>query len=131
MLDVGRLILRLTLAGLVLFHGVDKLLHGIAWMKGPLQAAGLPQFVGYGVFLGEVVAPLLVILGLWTRPAALVIVVNMIMALVLDAGRFILTINSVGGWGVETEAFYLLSAVTLFFVGAGGFSVSRGKGLLS
>lgn len=131
MLDVGRLILRLTLAGLILFHGIDKVLHGIAWMSGPLRSAGLPQVVGYGVFLGEVVAPLFVILGLGTRVAALVIVANMVMALVLDAGRFILTINSVGGWGVETEAFYLLSAVTLFFVGGGGISVTRGKGILS
>ena len=131
MLDVGRLILRLTLAGLILFHGIDKVLHGIAWMSGPLRSAGLPQVVGYGVFLGEVIAPLFVILGLGTRVAALVIVANMVMALVLDAGRFILTINSVGGWGVETEAFYLLSAVTLFFVGGGGISVTRGKGILS
>ena len=131
MLDVGRLILRLTLAALILFHGIDKVLHGIAWMSGPLRSAGLPQVVGYGVFLGEVIAPLFVILGLGTRVAALVIVANMVMALVLDAGRFILTINSVGGWGVETEAFYLLSAVTLFFVGGGGISVRRGKGILS
>ncbi len=131
MLDIGRLILRLTLSGLILFHGIDKILHGIAWMDGPLHAAGLPAFVGYGVFLGEVVAPVFVILGLGTRLAALVIVINMVMALALDAGRFLLTINSGGGWGVETEAFYLLSAVTLFFVGSGKISVTRGKGLLS
>ena len=131
MLDIGRLILRLTLSGLILFHGIDKILHGIAWMDGPLHAAGLPTFVGYGVFLGEVVAPVFVILGLGARLAALVIVINMVMALSLDAGRFLLTINSGGGWGVETEAFYLLSAVTLFFVGSGKISVTRGKGLLS
>lgn len=131
MLDVGRLILRLTLAGLILFHGIDKVLHGIAWMSGPLSAAGLPAFVGYGVYIGEVVAPLFVILGLGTRVAALVIVVDMIMALVLDAGRLLLTISPTGGWGVEIEAFYLLCAVTVFFVGAGSISVSRGKGPLS
>ncbi len=131
MLDVGRLVLRFTLAGLILFHGIDKVLHGIAWMGGPLSAAHLPAFVGYGVYVGEVVAPVFLIIGLGTRIAALIVVVNMVMALVLDAGRFLLTINQTGGWGVETEAFYLLCAVAVFFLGAGRLSVSRGKGPLS
>jgi putative oxidoreductase len=128
--DVGRLVLRVTLGGLILFHGVDKILHGIAWMRGPLAAVHLPFFVAYGVFVGEVAAPAFLILGLGTRAAALAIVVNMGMALLLEAGRLLGTISPTGGWGAEAEAFYLLSAVTAFFLGAGRLSLSRGRGAL-
>jgi putative oxidoreductase len=130
-LEAGRLVLRITLGGLILFHGIDKVLHGISWMQAPLAAAHLPGFVAYGVFVGEVAAPVFLILGLGTRLAAVAIVINMVMALVLDAGRLILTISPTGGWGVETEAFYLLCAVTALLLGGGRLSVTRGRGALN
>jgi putative oxidoreductase len=130
MQDTGKLILRLTLAGLILFHGVNKLIHGIAWMSGPLAAMHLPTFIAYGVYVGEVVAPIFLVIGLWTRVAALVVAFNMVMAIGLEAWRLALTINRGGGWGIELEAFYLLTALAVFFLGAGTFSVSRGKGRL-
>jgi putative oxidoreductase len=130
MQDTGKLILRLTLAGLILFHGINKLIHGIAWMSEPLAAAHLPFFVAYGVYVGEVVAPAFLIIGLWTRVAALVVAFNMLMAITLDAWRLALVINRGGGWGVEVEAFFLMTALAVFFLGAGGFSVSRGQGKL-
>src|SRR5438876_6790102 len=81
--DRGKLILRLTVAVLMGFHGVSKLRNGIGWMAGPLHAHHLPMFAGYGVYIAEVVVPVLLILGIFTRPAASVIVFEMIMALVL------------------------------------------------
>jgi putative oxidoreductase len=131
MQDIGRLVLRLTVAGLILFHGVSKIIHGIAWMSGPLAALHLPFFLAYGVYIGEVVAPLLVIMGLWTRIAALFIVINMIVAIGLEAWHLALTVNRGGGWGLELEAFYLLCAVAVFFLGAGKYRLGRGKGMLA
>jgi putative oxidoreductase len=81
--DIGKLILRLTVALLMAFHGVSKLKHGVAWMAGPLQAHHLPLFVAYGVYVAEVAAPILLILGIFTRPAACVIAFDMVMALFL------------------------------------------------
>lgn len=130
MQDTGKLVLRLTLAGLILFHGVNKLVHGIAWMSGPLSAMHLPFFIAYGVFIGEVAAPIFIVIGLWTRVAALIVAFNMLMAIGLEAWRLALTINDGGGWGLELEAFYLLTALAVFFLGAGEYSVSRGKGRL-
>jgi putative oxidoreductase len=130
MQDTGKLVLRLTLAGLILFHGINKLIHGIAWIGGPLAAMHLPFFIAYGVYIGEVVAPIFLVIGLWTRIAALVVAFNMLMAIGLDAWPLALTINRGGGWGIEVEAFYLLIALAIFFLGAGGLSVSRGKGKL-
>jgi putative oxidoreductase len=131
MQDIGKLIIRLTLAGLILFHGIDKLIHGIGWMSEPLAAMHLPFFISYGVYIGEVVAPIFIVLGLWTRIAALFVAFNMVMAIVLDAWRLALTINNGGGWGIELEAFYLLAALTVFFLGAGKYGVPFGRGRLS
>jgi putative oxidoreductase len=127
--DIGRLVLRLTVAGLILFHGIDKIIHGIGWMQGPLQALHLPFFIANGVYVGEVLAPLLVAAGVFTRIGALLIVVDMIMAFVLDAGRLILSINPGGGWGVELEAFYLMGALAVCLLGPGRFALTRGRGL--
>jgi len=73
--DAGLLVLRLGLGALMLFHGIYKLTHGIAWIAGPLGRVGLPPWVAYGVYVGEILAPVLVILGLWARPAAFVVTV--------------------------------------------------------
>jgi len=125
--DAGRLLLRVTLAGLLLFHGVDKMIHGVAWMAGPLARFHLPPWIAYGAYVGEVVAPLLVLVGVLTRLASLVIVVNMVMALVLAAGRFFFTINRTGGWAIELEAFYLLTAVTVVLLGPGRWALAPGR----
>src|SRR5207302_1307071 len=71
--DAGKLILRVTVAVLMVMHGISKLQNGIGWMAGMLQSHHIPAFVGYGVYVAEVVAPILLILGLLTRLAALVI----------------------------------------------------------
>lgn len=40
--DAGKLALRLTFGGLMLFHGVAKIQHGVGWIAGALQEQGLP-----------------------------------------------------------------------------------------
>jgi putative oxidoreductase len=119
--DIGKLILRLTLSVLILFHGVDTIIHGTAWMQEPIAALHLPSWVGYGVYIGEVIAPLLLILGLGARAAAFVIAVTMIMAVILDAHRLAFTINADGGWGLEQAAFFFMSAIAVIMLGPGRF----------
>jgi len=128
--DTGKLILRITMAGLILFHGISKIMHGVAFMGGALEQFHLPAFIAYGVYVGEVVAPLFIIVGLWTRISALVVVFNMVMAIVLEAHRNAFVIQRTGAWGLETEAFYLLTALVIFFIGAGRYSVTQGRGTL-
>ena len=41
--DLGKLIIRLTLGGLMLFHGIAKLLNGIGFIEGELASHGLPR----------------------------------------------------------------------------------------
>jgi len=125
--DFGKLILRVTVSGLILFHGVNKIIHGVAWMGAPLEALHLPAWIAYGVFIGEVVAPLFLIAGVGARIAALVIMVNMVMAVVLEAHRLAFAINRSGGWGLELEAFYFLTAAACAFLGPGRLRIGGGR----
>ena len=119
--DVGKLILRLTTSGLILFHGIAKVIRGVSFIGGALAAVHVPSFVAYGVYVGEVVAPIFIILGLWSRVASLLVVFNMIVAIALEAYRNTFVIQRTGAWGLESEAFYLLAALVIFFLGPGRY----------
>lgn len=119
--DIGKLILRLTLGILILFHGVHKLLHGIGFIETMVTAHHLPAFFAYGVYIGEVVAPLMLLIGYQTRIGALLIVINMLVALALvHTGQFF-SISGSGGYALELQAFYLLTALALIFLGPGRY----------
>ena len=126
--DTGLLVLRLGLAAILLFHGVYKATHGVAWIGGPLAKAGLPSWLAYGVYLAELVAPLLLLFGLWTRTAALIIVVDMAMAIYLMKRGDLGKINPAGGgWSIELEAILLVSALALAFAGGGRYGLTRSE----
>jgi len=122
-LDLGLLVLRLSIGLLMLMHGLAKL-SGLGFIKGMLAETGLPAFIAYGVYLGEIVAPILIIIGFRTRLATLVYIVNVLVAIFLVHAGDIFTLNQHGGWGIELLGLYLFGAVALFFTGAGKLSVS-------
>jgi putative oxidoreductase len=126
--DRGKLVLRVLLAALILFHGVSKLIGGAGFVTGMLAKAGLPGFLGYGVYIGEVAAPLLILFGIFTRAAALVVVVNMIVALTLVHTSQFFALNETGGWAIELQAMYLGTAVAVALLGAGRYSVGGLRG---
>lgn len=126
--DAGKLVLRVLLAVLILFHGVSKLIGGVGFISGMLAKAGLPGAFGYLVYIGEVVAPLLILFGVFTRAAALVVVVNMIVALLLVHTSQFFTINGTGGWALELQAMYLGGAAVVALLGAGRYSVGGAGG---
>ncbi len=129
--DVGKLVLRLALGGLLLFHGVEKILHGIAGIITRVEGAGLPGFVAYGVYIGEVVAPLLIILGLWARVGALLVMIDLLVAIILARLPAFFTLAQSGGWALESEAFYFLSSFAVLLLGAGRLKVIRSKAPLA
>jgi putative oxidoreductase len=126
--DQGKLILRVILAALVLFHGVSKLIGGIGFITGMLEKAGLPGVFGYLVYIGEVIAPLMILFGVYTRAAALVVVINMVVALLLVHTSQFFTVNETGGWALELQAMYLGGAIVVALLGAGRYSVGGAAG---
>ena len=124
--DFGKLLLRLSTGSILLFHGIFKLSHGIEWIKYTLAEHHLPAILAYGAYAGEVIAPILLILGYRTRIAALLIAFDMLVALGLVMRSQILVVKEMGGgWGVEIEAMLLFISLALFFTGGGKFSVTK------
>lgn len=127
--DVGKLILRVAVGVLMLFHGLSKLRHGVAWMAGPLSAHHLPSFLAYGVYVAEVVAPILLILGIFTRFAGGVIALEMVVAIYLVLGANAFTLDKqTGALKSELQFLYMLSGLAIAFLGSGRYALSKGKG---
>lgn len=123
-IDLGLLIMRLSVGGLMLLHGISKLLHGISPIEQMVVGTGLPSFVAYGVYVGEVVVPLLIILGVATRVSALIFVINCLTAVFLAHSADILTLAPHGGWAVELLGLYTFGALALMFMGGGKYALS-------
>lgn len=121
--DLGKLVLRLALGVLVLFHGVDKITGGIGSVEGMVSSAGLPELLSYGVYLGEVVGPLLLILGFYARVGALLIAINMLFAIALAHLGQLFQVNEFGGWQLEVQGMFLFTAVAMFLIGPGRLGI--------
>jgi putative oxidoreductase len=126
--DLGKFLLRAALAILILFHGITKIKTGISPILGMIADVGLPPTLGYLVYIGEVLAPALILVGVWTRLAALVIVINMTVAVLLVHTSQFFTLAKSGGWALELQGMYFFTALTIALLGAGRFSIGGAGG---
>ena len=126
--DLAKLLLRLTCGGILLFHGWHKVFVEMDHVKVMVKNAGLPEVFAYGNIVGEFVAPIMVLIGFKTRIAALIIAFNMLMSVLIGHRDIMFSVNDFGGWMIETNMLYMMTAVVLIFTGAGKYSVSRGMG---
>jgi putative oxidoreductase len=116
---IGKLVLRLVLGGVVLLHGISKLQNGVGFIEGVLTSHGLPAFLAYGAYVGEVLAPLLLIVGFYARIGALLIAGNMVFAIALVHMGELAKLNDQGGWAIELQAMLLFGALASMFLGPG------------
>lgn len=123
--DVGKLVLRLTLGILILLHGIAKLRHGIAPIEGMVTGMGMPAFLAYGVYVGEVLGPLLLIAGFYARIGAALIAANMLFAFALAHVAQLTSLNEQGGWALELQGMFLFAAIALALMGSGRLGLSR------
>jgi len=126
--DHGKLILRLMLGVLTLFHGIDKIIGGIDGIMGRFDSIGLPGAIAYLVYLGEVVAPVFVVIGFWTRLAAFIVAGNMLVAILLAHSGDFFGLTPNGGYLLELQFFFLLSSIAIMALGAGRYSVGGAHG---
>jgi putative oxidoreductase len=123
--DIGKFILRIMLGGMMLFHGVHKAVHGIEYIKGLVLKQGLPEVLAYGVYVGEILAPIFLIIGWKSRFWAGIIALNMAVAIYLvHLGNF-LKLGDHGAWAVEVTMFYLLTAISITMLGSGKYAAVR------
>lgn len=109
----GVRLMRYTLALLMLLHGIAKVSSGVTGIEGMLVGKGLPGFIAYGAYLGELVAPLLLLAGVLVVPAALVIAVNMVFAVGLAHLGHFFDLGKSGGWSLELQAFFFFTALAV------------------
>lgn len=128
--DLGKLLLRLSVGGLMLIHGINKLVMGTDQIEGLVTSIGLPAFFSFGVILGEIIGPLMVIMGFKSRIGAALIAFDMLMAVLLVHSSDLLKMNEMGGWMLELNALYLLGALTVLFLGSGRIGITHGVGAL-
>ncbi|MCG7601200.1 DoxX family protein [Halomonas sp. McH1-25] len=122
---VGKLVLRLSVGVLILLHGVAKLLNpgSLSWIGDQVAGHGLPVFLAYGVLIGEVVAPLMAIVGWQTRIAGLLMAANMVVAIFLAHSGELFMLGRSGGWALELQGMFLFGALALVFLGSGRLAV--------
>lgn len=127
--DAAKLLLRISLGGMLLLHGIDKLHGGVGGIQNMIEKKGIPGFIVYGVYVGEVIAPLFMIAGWKTRIAALVFAFNMLVAVLIAHSGDIFKIGRHGQWAVEVPMLYMFGAIAIALLGAGKYSASRGRGM--
>ncbi len=127
--DFAQAVLRVALGGILIPHGMQKLFGAFGGM-GIEKNAALFDKIGYtpGMFWGtlvgctELIAGVLLVLGLFTRPAAFAVVIFMINGVYFT--------SKTGGffWTSRGSEFAILILVVAFFVlirGAGPWSLDR------
>lgn len=121
--NFGLLVLRVWLgASIALLHGWGKitaLVSGRSLFEQPV--AGLPPWVAFVLAtFAEFVCAILVVIGLWTRFAALFLIATMGVAFFVAHGMVLR-----GQMSGEIPFLYLAGFTTLLITGAGKFSVDR------
>ncbi|MBN2897015.1 MAG: DoxX family protein [Campylobacterales bacterium] len=122
--DLAKLILRLGVGGLMLFHGFYKVIHGIGGVKALVVKAGLPEVVAYGVYAGELIAPLLLILGIYSRASAGIVAFTMAGAIYFAHADALLALGKHGAPVIELPLLYLLGALCIMLLGPGCYGIN-------
>ncbi|MBL1222540.1 DoxX family protein [Chryseobacterium sp. L7] len=125
--DLGIFITRAAIGFPMLVYGISKLIHGVGFIEQMMVQKGLPIFFAYGVFVGEIIAPVMIILGFRIRLAGIAFAANCFTAIILAQTGNIFKLNEFGGWALELLMIYMLAGLSFFFTGAGKYAVSTGS----
>lgn len=123
--EIAKLLLRLSVGIMMLFHGFHKIIHGVSGIKSLLKGAGLPEFLAYGVYIGEVVVPIFIILGLYARVASLFLALNMLIAISLAYSNALFSLGKHGAPVIELPFFYFILSIIIFLLGSGKYAVNN------
>jgi putative oxidoreductase len=130
--SLALLLLRLVVGLLFVDHALQKYGAGLSGFQGFLSSLGLPAPSLLAVLVPalELVGGLLVVAGLLTRPAALLLAVEM-LGTGLWAKLHVSHLGIVDGsdTGAELDLAYLAVFITLVLVGPGRLSADRSLGL--
>lgn len=117
------LLLRVSLGLMFLAHGLllKVFTFGMAGTVGYFERIGYPGALAYLVILGEIGGGLALLLGLWTRQIALLLLPIMIGATMQHLGNGWLFTAKGGGW--EYPVFWTVTLVVQALLGPGAFAL--------
>lgn len=122
--DYGITLLRASLGVMWIAHALLKLfvftLPGTAQF---FQSVGLPGFMAYPVFAVELLGGIAMVLGIYARQAALLLVPIMAVATSVHIGNGWLHTSQGGGW--EYPVFLISASIALWLAGDGALSLKR------
>lgn len=112
---IGILIIRITLGGVFLFHGISKLsnMDGTIAFFGSL---GFSSFLAWLVAILETIAGAAIVLGIWVRHAVIITAIILIVAIIkVKSGK--------GFSAMEIDVVLLGLSIGLLFLGCGSYSM--------
>ena len=122
--DYGIALLRASLGIMWIAHALLKLfvftLQGTAQF---FQSVGLPGVLAYPVFAVELLGGIALVLGIYARQAALLLVPIMAVATSVHIGNGWVHTSQGGGW--EYPVFLISASIALWLAGDGAFSLKR------
>ncbi|MGB6677630.1 MAG: DoxX family protein [Terriglobales bacterium] len=122
------ILIRLLVGGVFLAEGIQKFLFPAALGVGRFIKIGIPAPQFFGPFVGvvEIVCGAFLIVGLFTRPATIPLIIDISVAIVTTK---IPMLSRAGFWSTVHEArtdyCMLLGLVFLLLVGSGPFSMDQ------
>lgn len=122
--DLGLLLLRLALGAAFVAHGYPKLFRMFGGFAGWLDSIGIKPGRFWALVVGvvEFFGGLALIIGLFVQLAALLIAVDMLVAMIkVKWGKVGFVEMEKTGW--ELDLIYLVAAVLLLVSGAGSYSL--------
>ena len=124
--NYGVTLLRVSLGVMWIAHALLKLfvftLPGTAQF---FQSVGLPGFLAYPVFAIELLGGIALILGIYARQFALLLVPIMAVATTVHLGNGWVHTSAGGGW--EYPVFLIAASIALWLIGDGALSLKRSQ----
>lgn len=120
-IDIALAVLRIGFSGVMLSHGIPKinmLLDNPSGFSDPIGIGATTSLVL--AILGEVIAPILVLIGFKTRIATIPVIATM--------GTAFFVVHANDDFGVKEKALlFLIAFIVIAIAGPGKYSVDGGK----
>jgi putative oxidoreductase len=129
--EFAPLVVRLIAGIIMAAHGLQKLQAGPANFGGLLAQLGvpLPTLMGYVVTLVEILGGILLIAGLFSRLAALLLTIDLVVAILLVKVNVGLIAPPQQGAGAELDLALIAGFLVILFAGPGSLSLDRMLGI--
>jgi putative oxidoreductase len=129
--EFAPLVVRVIVGVIMAAHGLQKLLAGSGSFGGFLAQFGVPvpTLMGYVVTLVELGGGILLIIGLFSRLAALLLTIDLVVAILLVKVNVGFLSPQGGGAGAELDLALIAGFLVILLAGAGGISLDYTLGI--